>query len=769
MRTIITLLILATLVLPTVAVAGSKPDILFIVIDDTGIDQWASFGWNATGVQRAANTPVLDAITNDGVAFSNCWAMPECSPSRASFFTGRLPMRTNVEAAITNGHLAASQLNDAEIMTPEILKQAGYRCGFSGKWHTGEVPFDEAQPVHMGWDAYMGNWFGFVPGIDTTAGQQLTATLDENHPNGWLPCSTPLGDPDEAANRGPCCLDAQMCVEDIAGVDCLAMGGTPLVELQTDATGTTTAVFQTSCDAGCEAILFGESNDGSLTARNGFFVWGQQWADTTGSEGLINYYHGPMLTDTTDFAMAWLQDVDPIDSPSQDPWYLALQYNTAHDPIMPTSLRMVERMEADGIDTAAIDCGSIAGIKTLFPYMIEEADLEIGRLLEARGLGSYAIDGTFQLADLEAANTVIAWIGDNGTFYSSTRLPFNPLLSKATVYQTGVWVPLAVAGAGVATGQVDYPVNAVDLFALFAELADVDLDAVMPASHVLDAHSLAPYLQNPNAPAVRTFNYAQSGTGVFNPFDPPQACTFAISGGVCDDIHFAGEGLCLSNGGVWHGVDSSDPNYPIKCCDLYENPPADWEGDFPAPAPDKQITISMMDDTSAEYRMWKLNVFQPASCDTSACVNEIEFYRLPHFITPHFAALDNPDGPHRIALPEDPATLQAVLSSDEYNAFMTMACKLQSQWASAARCQADGTIDGMVNIDDVFGVITWWSGDQEQLSFFDTTGKDSVPDGMVNINDLLLVLASWSGDSTCTPDFNYVGSTCLLEYVPDCP
>jgi hypothetical protein len=291
----------------------------------------------------------------------------------------------------------------------------------------------------------------------------------------------------------------------------------------------------------------------------------------------------------------------------------------------------------------------------------------------------------------------------------------------------------------------------------------------MPASHVLDAKSLMPYLKNPDAPAVRAFNLAQSGTGVFNPFDPPQACTFAVAGGVCDDIHFAAEGLCLANGGVWHGVDPSDASYPVKCCDLYLDPPADWDGDFPPPSPDRQITISMMDDTSAVYRMWKLNVFQPAWCDTSVCVDEIEFYRLPQFVAPHFAALDNPGGAHRIELPSDPADLQSTLSEDEYDAFMALACELQSQWTSAATCQADGNIDGHVDIGDVLGVITWWSGDQEQLSFFDMTGADGAPDGMVNVDDLLLVIASWSGDETCTPDVTYIGSSCLLEYVSDCP
>ena len=43
-----------------------------------------------------ASTPNLDALANAGVRFSNTWSMPECSPSRATIFTGRYPLRTGV-------------------------------------------------------------------------------------------------------------------------------------------------------------------------------------------------------------------------------------------------------------------------------------------------------------------------------------------------------------------------------------------------------------------------------------------------------------------------------------------------------------------------------------------------------------------------------------------------------------------------------------------------------------------------------------------------
>lgn len=764
------LLIFVALLCTSPAVSGTgdaPPDILFIVIDDTGVDQWANFGWDSGGLQRAPVTPVLDAITSDGVAFTNCWAMPECSPSRASFFTGRLPMRTGIDAAITTAHLPASQLNPSEIMTPKVLKEAGYRCGFSGKWHTGEVPFEERQPIAMHWDWYDGNWLGWVPGIDTTgAGQLSSAAPDADaYPNGWLPCGGPLGN---SNNTGPCCLNAGTCWEDVWGPDCMALGGVPLMALQDDGMGGQQPVLASDCGDGCNEIIFTEDADGN-NAWNGFMVWNRQWADaTSGSFGLNEYYHGSMLTRTTDTAIDWLEEVDPIDAPSEDPWYLALQYNTAHDPVMPTSPDMVARMEADGIDTATLDCLSGTGIKTVFPYMIEEADTEIGRLLEARGLGQYESDGSFTLGDLESANTVIAWIGDNGTFYSSTRSPFNPLLSKATVYQTGVWVPMAVAGAGVSAGSVDHPVNAVDLFELFVELAGLDLAAVVPDSHILDSKSLMPYLSDPSHESIRAFNLAQNGKGVLNPFNPPQACLLDIAGVLlCDDIHFSGAGLCESNGGVWYGADPSSDDYPVTCCDYMND-----INSTVSPQPDRQYAIAMPDDSSESYHLWKIIVRQEAWCvedaDGYSCLDSLEFYRLPTPVPPHIPGLDNPSGVNQIALPAVPADLSSTLTATEYAAFMALACELKREWASADTCKADINIDGRVGVVDLLAVLEAWSGQNEQVSFSDIDGPNDLPDGKVNLRDLLPVLTNWSGSSSCVKDDVYPGADCLFDYAIDC-
>jgi len=81
--------------------------------------------------------------------------------------------------------------------------------------------------------------------------------------------------------------------------------------------------------------------------------------------------------------------------------------------------------------------------------MNEAMDRETGRMLAELGLGSYDADGDFTLADPTETNTWVIVLGDNGSLGYTVMPPFNPAEAKATPYQTGVWVPLTVAGPGI--------------------------------------------------------------------------------------------------------------------------------------------------------------------------------------------------------------------------------------------------------------------------------------------------------------------------------
>ena len=69
-------------------VADNPPNILFVIMDDVGIDQMKVFGY---GGATAPSLPNIDAVAMAGVRFRNAWSMPECSPGRAAMFLGRYP------------------------------------------------------------------------------------------------------------------------------------------------------------------------------------------------------------------------------------------------------------------------------------------------------------------------------------------------------------------------------------------------------------------------------------------------------------------------------------------------------------------------------------------------------------------------------------------------------------------------------------------------------------------------------------------------------
>src|SRR6516162_2169321 len=133
----------------------SRPNILFIIMDDVGIDQMSIFGY---GGGTPPLTPNIDSVARAGVRFRNVWSMPECSPSRAIFFEGRYPLRTNVNAAILSDDLANSQVSPFEVTTPKILRMKKYTSGLFGKFHLAgpdNNEFTNMTPHVLGWDYFV--------------------------------------------------------------------------------------------------------------------------------------------------------------------------------------------------------------------------------------------------------------------------------------------------------------------------------------------------------------------------------------------------------------------------------------------------------------------------------------------------------------------------------------------------------------------------------------------------------------------------------------
>jgi arylsulfatase A-like enzyme len=125
--------------------AADKPNIILILSDDFGYGDAGAYGG---GVGRGMPTPSLDRMADEGMTFFSFYGQPSCTPGRAAAQTGRIPNRSGMTAVAFQGQ--GGGLPAAEWTLASVLKTAGYRTFFTGKWHLGEA--DYALPNAQGYD-----------------------------------------------------------------------------------------------------------------------------------------------------------------------------------------------------------------------------------------------------------------------------------------------------------------------------------------------------------------------------------------------------------------------------------------------------------------------------------------------------------------------------------------------------------------------------------------------------------------------------------------
>lgn len=162
MRILFHLLLAALAMMATRAgAADARPNIILMMGDDHG---WEETGYNG---HPHVKTPVLDAMAATGLRFDRFYAAhPSCSPTRASFLTGRHPNRMGTFAP-------GWSLRPEEITLAHLLSQAGYRCGHFGKWHVGAVKRESPVcPGGLGFDEWVShdNFFELNPSLSRNGG-----------------------------------------------------------------------------------------------------------------------------------------------------------------------------------------------------------------------------------------------------------------------------------------------------------------------------------------------------------------------------------------------------------------------------------------------------------------------------------------------------------------------------------------------------------------------------------------------------------------------
>ena len=111
-----------------------QPNIIVILADDLG--EWAL---GCTG-NPDVKTPHIDRLANRGVRLTNFFCTsPVCSPARASLLTGQIPSQHGVHDWLLSRNKDESSIEylQGQIGYTDILRENGYVCGLSGKWHLG--------------------------------------------------------------------------------------------------------------------------------------------------------------------------------------------------------------------------------------------------------------------------------------------------------------------------------------------------------------------------------------------------------------------------------------------------------------------------------------------------------------------------------------------------------------------------------------------------------------------------------------------------------
>ena len=165
--------------------ADRQPNIIFIMADDLGWTDLASFG------SQYYETPNIDRLASQGMKLTRHHHCQNCQPTRAALMTGQYAARTGVYTVggIDRFDWSTRPLRPVDNVTelpldrvilPQVLKKAGYATAMFGKWHLGEK--GPHHPGQRGFDeaiVSMGKHFGFAtnPKVDVPEGEYLADFL----------------------------------------------------------------------------------------------------------------------------------------------------------------------------------------------------------------------------------------------------------------------------------------------------------------------------------------------------------------------------------------------------------------------------------------------------------------------------------------------------------------------------------------------------------------------------------------------------------------
>lgn len=124
---------------------GKRPNIIHIMWDDTSLGE---VGIPELNKVLGFDTPHLNQMADDGMAFTRMYTEPSCTPTRTAALTGRLAVRAGMHKV--GFPPEGSGLNKKEVTIAEVLGKNGYTTGFVGKGHQGDI--EESYLQNQGFD-----------------------------------------------------------------------------------------------------------------------------------------------------------------------------------------------------------------------------------------------------------------------------------------------------------------------------------------------------------------------------------------------------------------------------------------------------------------------------------------------------------------------------------------------------------------------------------------------------------------------------------------
>jgi arylsulfatase A-like enzyme len=152
-------LFIGIMLLPALAGAAPRPNILFIMADDHAWQAVSAYGDS----RRLIETPHIDRLGREGIRFDHCLVGNAlCGPSRASIITGTY---SHINGFYNNYNC---RFDGSQTTFPKLLQAAGYQTAMIGKWHleTDPTGFDH-------WEILPGQGIYYNPGM-IRQGQRVT-------------------------------------------------------------------------------------------------------------------------------------------------------------------------------------------------------------------------------------------------------------------------------------------------------------------------------------------------------------------------------------------------------------------------------------------------------------------------------------------------------------------------------------------------------------------------------------------------------------------